>query len=305
MFIILSMFLCFLVVTPHCSKATKDIFILAGQSNMAGRGGVLNGKWDGNIPPECKPNPSILKLNTKLKWEEAHEPLHADIDVGKTCGIGPGLAFANEVVRMSGGECDVGLVPCAVGGTRIEEWRNGSHLYNELVRRSIESVKDGDGVIRAVLWYQGESDTVREEDAEEYKYRMENLIENLRLDLQLPSLLVIQVSFFLLLMLLFLFLSFFCWYNVFFVFLMHAFAHLEYQILKMNIFLCICKYCSSVILNYYCLCFLVHWIFCVPSYLHRKVENLKRGQGKGGHIYSNFKFQTSVMNVNDRTCDVF
>ncbi|AES59376.1 putative feruloyl esterase [Medicago truncatula] len=194
MFIIWSMFLCVLVVTPHCGKATKDIFILAGQSNMAGRGGVLNGKWDGNIPPECKPNPSILKLNTKLKWEEAHEPLHADIDVGKTCGIGPGLAFANEVVRMSGGECVVGLVPCAVGGTRIEEWRNGSHLYNELVRRSIESVKDGDGVIRAVLWYQGESDTVREEDAERYKYRMENLIENLRLDLQLPSLLVIQVA---------------------------------------------------------------------------------------------------------------
>ncbi|GAU27311.1 hypothetical protein TSUD_05370 [Trifolium subterraneum] len=161
---------------------------------MAGRGGVFNRKWDNNVPSECKPSPSILKLNSKLKWEEAHEPLHQDIDVGKTCGVGPGLAFANEVVRRRGDGCVVGLVPCAVGGTRIEEWRNGSFLYNELVRRSIESVRDGSGVIRAVLWYQGESDTVREEDADAYKSRMENFIQNIRSDLHLPELLVIQVA---------------------------------------------------------------------------------------------------------------
>lgn len=191
----MSWFLCVLLVASRCGRGDKhkDIFILAGQSNMAGRGGVIGGKWDGNVPPECKPSPSVLRLSANLNWEEAREPLHSDIDVGKTCGVGPGLAFANEVVRVSGGGCFVGLVPCAVGGTRIAEWRRGSRLYSELVRRSTESVRDGGGTIRALVWYQGESDTVREEDAEGYQHRMETLIKDLRSDLHLPSLLVIQV----------------------------------------------------------------------------------------------------------------
>lgn len=30
-----------------------DVFVLAGQSNMAGRGGVKEGIWDGLVPEEC------------------------------------------------------------------------------------------------------------------------------------------------------------------------------------------------------------------------------------------------------------
>ncbi|KAB5526651.1 hypothetical protein DKX38_020498 [Salix brachista] len=151
-----------LLLTFHSSLAAnvaKDIFILAGQSNMAGRGGVVHGKWDGNVPPECRPNPSTLRLSAKLTWEEAQEPLHADIDVGKTCGIGPGMAF--------------------VDGLRA----NGSR-----------SVKEG-VAIRAISWYQGESDTVTKEDADAYKGNMETLITNLHTDLNEPSLPVIQVQF--------------------------------------------------------------------------------------------------------------
>ncbi|KAF1882568.1 hypothetical protein Lal_00002746 [Lupinus albus] len=198
----LSWFLCILVVASQIcgsSKAKMDIFILAGQSNMAGRGNVKEGKWNGNVPPECKPNPSIQRLSANLQWEEAREPLHADIDVSKTCGIGPGLAFANEIVRIKGGHGYgnvVGLVPCAVGGTKIEQWSKGSHLYNELVKRAMNSVNgsDGGGTIRALLWYQGESDTVREEDAVAYKHKMESFIMDIRSDLHLPSLLIIQVA---------------------------------------------------------------------------------------------------------------
>ncbi|MED6186243.1 hypothetical protein PIB30_064970 [Stylosanthes scabra] len=192
----------FLVLFLQCgfSSSTMDIFILAGQSNMAGRGGVRNGRfWDGNVPPECQPNPSILRLSASLQWEVAREPLHWDIDLGKTCGVGPGLAFANEVLRIKGESVGknvvMGLVPCAKGGTKIGEWSKGTSLYNELVRRAIESVKGNNGkTIRALLWYQGESDTVREEDAEEYGHKMEKFIMDLRSDLHLPNLLVIQVA---------------------------------------------------------------------------------------------------------------
>ncbi|CAN6682205.1 unnamed protein product [Malus baccata var. baccata] len=163
-------------------------------SSMAGRGGVSRGKWDGNVPTECSPNPSILRLSAQLIWEQAHEPLHADIDLGKTCGIGPGMTFANEVLRAKGsGFGEVGLVPCAVGGTRIGEWGKGTRLYSELVRRARESVRGG-GVIRALLWFQGESDTVRKEDAEGYKGNFEKLVLDLRSGLHLPNLPVIQVA---------------------------------------------------------------------------------------------------------------
>ncbi|KAK6256543.1 hypothetical protein QUC31_000002 [Theobroma cacao] len=171
----------------------QDVFILAGQSNMAGRGGVASGKWDGSVPPQCQPNPSILRLTANLTWEEARDPLHDDIDVGRICGVGPGMAFANELRTRGSGIGVLGLVPCAVGGTAISKWARGSHLYNQLVTRANESVKDG-GAIRAILWYQGESDAGTKENAEAYKGKLEKLIQDLRSDLNLPSLPFIQVA---------------------------------------------------------------------------------------------------------------
>ncbi|KAL2894685.1 hypothetical protein RDABS01_010594 [Bienertia sinuspersici] len=176
------------------AQVSKDIFVLAGQSNMAGRGGVINNRWDGFVPPECRPNPDIFRLNAQNSWVAAHEPLHEDIDVGKTCGVGPGLAFANSLQLLSRSKFHaVGLVPCAVGGTKISQWARGTPLYSQLVTRAKAAVQSG-GTIRAVLWYQGESDTNKIEDAKAYKDNMEKFISHLRLDLGVPSLLIIQVA---------------------------------------------------------------------------------------------------------------
>lgn len=177
-------------------KPKRQIFILSGQSNMSGRGGVINKPnkhWDGVVPPECRPDPSILRFSASLQWEPAHEPIHADIDTKKACGVGPGMAFANVVRRRVAGE--LGLVPCAVGGTAISEWARGEELYENMVKRAKESVKgyEENCEIKALLWFQGESDTSTEHDAEAYKVNMENLIHNVRQDLNLPSLPIIQV----------------------------------------------------------------------------------------------------------------
>ncbi|KAF3795835.1 putative carbohydrate esterase [Nymphaea thermarum] len=175
----------------------KSIFILSGQSNMSGRGGVEGKKWDGVVPPECRPSPAILRLNAHLRWEEARDPLHADIDTAKVCGIGPGMPFANELLSHLGPHQPkglvIGLVPCAVGGTAIKEWGRGCHLYEDMVKRAKHSVEEG-GSIKALLWYQGESDTTSDQDAQCYGKRMEELIHNVRSDLHLPDLPVIQVA---------------------------------------------------------------------------------------------------------------
>ncbi|XP_038977527.1 probable carbohydrate esterase At4g34215 isoform X2 [Phoenix dactylifera] len=175
------------------AEAGKLIFILAGQSNMAGRGGVTGDRWNRVVPPECRPSPAILRLNAGLRWEEAREPLHADIDVLKTCGVGPSMAFAHEILPSAAAPAVVGLVPCAIGGTKITQWGRGTPLYGEMVRRA-RAAGGGGGRMGGVLWYQGESDTVSRADAEAYMGRMEKLIRDLRSDLGLPGLLVIQIS---------------------------------------------------------------------------------------------------------------
>ncbi|KAI3850343.1 hypothetical protein MKX03_003696 [Papaver bracteatum] len=171
----------------------KNIFILAGQSNMAGRGGVADDVWDGIIPSECKPNPSIIRFNSHHKWVEAQEPLHIDIDSNKTCGVGPGMAFANTLLQMTDSRTTIGLVPCAIGGTRVSEWARGTRLYNMLITRSLLSLMEG-GRIQDVLWYQGESDTVNPTDAQSYGDNLKKFISDFRADLHLPLLPFIQVA---------------------------------------------------------------------------------------------------------------
>ncbi|KAI3758860.1 hypothetical protein L6452_06432 [Arctium lappa] len=184
------------IVDTNSADLVKDVFILAGQSNMAGRGGVIDGYWDGVIPPEIRTRPGkILRLGGDLSWEDAAEPLHSDIDANKTCGVGPGMAFANAILRGDPRRfAVVGLVPCAIGGSGIEEWSRGGRLYDGLMRRAGVAVEGGGGKIRAVLWFQGERDTVNRSDAESYKEKLQRLFMDLRADLNSPLLPVIQVA---------------------------------------------------------------------------------------------------------------
>ncbi|XP_009791528.1 probable carbohydrate esterase At4g34215 [Nicotiana sylvestris] len=170
----------------------EDIFILSGQSNMSGRGGVdKHNHWDGIVPPECCSDPAkIFRLSAHLNWEMACEPLHRDIDTKKTCGIGPGMSFANAIKDKIGA---IGLVPCAVGGTALKEWGKGTHLYENMINRARAAMHQG-GKIKALLWYQGESDTLYKHRVETYKANMEKLIHNVRADLYMPFLPIIQVA---------------------------------------------------------------------------------------------------------------
>ncbi|XP_048541579.1 probable carbohydrate esterase At4g34215 [Triticum urartu] len=177
-------------------RAPTLVFILAGQSNMGGRGGATVGnRWDGVVPPECAPSPRTLRLSPSLRWEEAREPLHAGVDAGNVVGVGPGMPFAHALLRSPA--CPrgavVGLVPCAQGGTPIANWSRGTEMYERMVTRA-RVAGAGTGRIAALLWFQGEADTLRREDALAYAGRMEAFVRDVRRDLALPNLLVIQVG---------------------------------------------------------------------------------------------------------------
>ncbi|XP_050938980.1 probable carbohydrate esterase At4g34215 [Cucumis melo] len=129
---------------------------------MAGRGGVVcpdlclkNCTWDRVIPQPSQSQPSILRFTVDFKWEEAREPLHWDIDPSKTNGVGPEMAFANQVYAMASQSVGVtGLVPCAIGGTQLKTWLKGTDRYTSLIGR-INASLESRGNLGGFIWFQG------------------------------------------------------------------------------------------------------------------------------------------------------
>lgn len=182
------------------ATSPANIFILAGQSNMAGRGGVSKDPttdknvWDGYIPPESQPNQSIFRFTADMVWEQAREPLHWDIDVVKTNGVGPGMPFANELLAKAGPSIGtIGLVPCAIGGSHLREWVKGTDRYTKLVERMKRSEEHG-GKVKGFFWYQGESDAAVEEEAKSYERELSKFFTDLRADMNHPDLPIILVK---------------------------------------------------------------------------------------------------------------
>lgn len=156
--------------------ATTDplhVFVLAGQSNMSGRGEV------GEI--DRTPHPRVFVLNQDDEWVIATEPLH--FDKPKIVGVGPGLAFAKKVADQNP-SIRVGLVPTAVGGSPIETWTTGAihestglRPWDDAVRRL--QVAKHRGEIKAILWHQGEGDSGAQR-APLYEDRLHDLIGRFR-----------------------------------------------------------------------------------------------------------------------------
>ena len=148
-----------------------ELFLLIGQSNMAGRG----------VPePEDKqPIPSVYMLDKSMQWVPAVDPLH--FDKPEIAGVGIGRSFARELQRQRPGAA-IGLIPAAFGGTSLEQWTPGGKLYTDAVNRCRKAMESGK--LRGILWHQGEADSGRPELAHNYRYRWAVLIEKLRADLK-------------------------------------------------------------------------------------------------------------------------
>lgn len=145
--------------------APLEIFLLAGQSNMAGRG-CLDGE------PSLE-HPDILVFRDD-RWQVAREPLHGD---KPTAGAGLAMSFARDLVSRRPGT-RVGLVPAAVGGTPLCRWQPGADLYENALAAALRA--RGAGEIKGILWHQGEADSQRVEDADSYGERLAAMIAALR-----------------------------------------------------------------------------------------------------------------------------
>lgn len=145
-----------------------SVFLLAGQSNMAGRG----------VGNSLGPHPQVFAFGQHERWQAAVDPLHWDKPL--KAGVGLGLAFAQELLRHAVGP--VGLVPCAAGGSCIAEWAEEGALFQNAVRRCQAAVAQG-GKLCGILWHQGESDCGSDCTAELYSQQLAQVLDALRANL--------------------------------------------------------------------------------------------------------------------------
>ena len=148
------------------------VFILAGQSNMAGRGLVE--------PQDTIPSERILSINKNGKVIIAKEPLH--FYENTLTGLDCGLSFGGAIVKEAPDRISVLLIPTAVGGSSISQWLGDStHRNVKLLTNLREKVALGKkyGKIKGILWHQGESDT-NPKDAPHYSERLAQLFKLFR-----------------------------------------------------------------------------------------------------------------------------
>lgn len=171
-----------------------DLYILAGQSNMSGRG---RAEPDEGSDLSGVKKRQLLALDANCVWNVAqggvytyeNYPDHMTFINPEKVGLGPGLRFAERVAEEIEGSSEIGLIPTAVGGSNIKQWHpDTGKLYKEAIRRTREAQKRGS--VRALLWHQGESDAT-ESNCSEYAERLREVIAGFRRDLNAPDLLVL------------------------------------------------------------------------------------------------------------------
>ena len=164
---------------------TKDkffLFILAGQSNMAGRGKIA--------PQDQQVNPRVLTLNKDGQWVPAVDPIHFD---KKLAGVGLGRTFGLLAAEKYP-EVTIGLIPCACGGSSIKTWVPGgfhqqthSYPYDDTLKRVKTALAAG--TLKGILWHQGEADISMK--PEQYTARLLELIARFRTEFNAPDVPVI------------------------------------------------------------------------------------------------------------------
>ncbi len=151
-----------------------DLFLLIGQSNMAGRG-VVEAR-------DRVPITGVFSFNEELSWVPAVDPIH--FDRPDRTGVGLGRSFASTLIEWKVSKT-VGLIPAAFGGSALQEWVPGSLHYTKAVARVKAALAAaGPGArLRGILWHQGEADANEEERAVTYRIRFAKMIAALRKDL--------------------------------------------------------------------------------------------------------------------------
>ncbi len=142
-------------------------FLMIGQSNMAGRGFV------NEVEPIVNERIKVLRAG---RWQPMYVPVNGD---RRTAGISLAESFADAYSKEH--NVDVGLIPCADGGTNLMQWSVGGLLFTNAIYQA--KLASRTSTIAGVLWHQGEFDceveqyTVYEEKCTEILNAFRNMLD--------------------------------------------------------------------------------------------------------------------------------
>ena len=154
------------------SKDNLWVFILAGQSNMAGRGKIE--------AQDLVTNKRIFTIDKNNNWIIAREPLHFYEPNG--AGLDCGMSFGSELLKYVPDSVSIAMIPCAVGGSSAFQWLNdeehrGVKLLSNF-REKVQLAKEK-GTIKGILWHQGERNA-NSDEIPVYKEALEMLFVKFR-----------------------------------------------------------------------------------------------------------------------------
>lgn len=161
-----------------------DLFGVAGQSNPSGRGTNKQRYSHPSLRGSLFANGYAFQdLQDPTDWGGQTDTISADAGNNPSGSVWPLLATH----IMTDQSVPVGFVPCALGGSSITAWQPGADhqnratLYGSMVYRCLQV-----GGVKAVLWWQGETDAGNGMSQATYNAYLDTLANAVMADLGVP-----------------------------------------------------------------------------------------------------------------------
>lgn len=114
------------------------------------------------------------------RWQMMTEPINVDRSVA---GVSLAGSFAALWSAAHEGE-EIGLIPCAEGGSALDEWAPEGKLFRHAVMQCRLALADSELI--AILWHQGENDSYRGLYKTYYE-KLDDMVTALRTALEAPD----------------------------------------------------------------------------------------------------------------------
>ncbi len=177
---VLSILLLFATSFYSSVIAKERVYILAGQSNMMGKGKTYQ------LPAYLKRQPH----NVEFYYQGRKRQL------AKFSHFGPEVSFAHEISRKFPNDKHI-IIKHVATGTSINQWLPGSPLFDGLLRqRGFVKVaakanaladKIANKKVDAIIWMQGEKDARSTSNANRYETNLKRFIMGVRRQLNSPQ----------------------------------------------------------------------------------------------------------------------